>query len=200
MKSGLHSLADEQSSSARTPMAGTINSTYIHSVGKRIVRPPPANRGSAMTVSRRNVLPFLTVAASAPMLLTLTAARAQDVWREFRRDDLGFRVELPGEPEIEEDEDDVKDVTIRWFDVQVDHEKIRMGVHHVEYKDPVSPAEEFAAVREGLRRGGFPLTRETELTVNGFPAREFVCEADDNINLIHRRIVMGRFTLAVGVA
>jgi len=153
-----------------------------------------------MTVSRRNILPFLTVAASAPILLSLNAARAQDDWREFRRDDLGFRVELPGEPEIEEDEDDIKDVTIRCFDVQVDYDRILMGVHHIEYKDPVSPGEEFAAVREGLRTGGFPLTREPALTINGFPAREFICEADDNINIIHRRIVMGRFTLGVGVA
>jgi hypothetical protein len=181
-------------------MARPLASTYIHGVGKRIVRPRSAKRVSAMTVSRRNVLPFLTVAASAPALLWLTAARAQEVWREFRRDDLGFRVELPGEPEIEEEEDDVKDVMIRSFDARVDYEKILMGIHHVEYKDPVSPEEEFEALREGLRKGGFPPTREAALTINGFPAREFICEADDNINIIHRRVVMGRFTLGVGVA
>jgi hypothetical protein len=154
-----------------------------------------------MTVSRRNVLPFLTVAACAPVLLSLTAARAQgDVWREFRRDDLGFRVELPGEPEIEEQEDDVKDIWIRSVDAQVDYEKILFGIHHTEYKDVISPEEEFRLTSEGLRTAGFPATREAPLTINGFPAREFICEADDNINMIHRRIVMGRFTLGVGIA
>ena len=169
-----------------------------------------------MTMSRRNVLPVLTVAASVPLLLPLTAACAEAEWSEYRRDDL-FRVDLPGEPDMTLDMTSIKefkggfgpgvlgdlnekkDLLIRVSIVEAHREQIQVGVYHVEYKKPVSPEEEFATLRETLRKGGFPPPREAALTVNGLPAREFACEADDK-NLIHRRIVMGRLTFRVGVS
>jgi len=172
-----------------------------------------------MTVSRRNVLPVLTVVASMPLLLPLTNARAEAEWSEYRRDDLGFRVELPDGPDaiwvftgvfrelkgeggagMLGDLNEKKDILIRVFAVEAEREQIQMAVYQVEYKQPVSPDEEFAILREHLRKGGFAPPREAALTVNGFPAREFACEADDDKNLIHRRIVMGRLTFRVGVA
>src|SRR5262249_18944462 len=150
-----------------------------------------------MTVSRRNVLPVLTVAASVPLLLSLTAARAEAEWSEYRRDDL-FSVELPGEPDMTAeftsiqvfkggfgpgllgDLNEKKDLLVRVSMVEAHREQIRVGVYSVEYKKPVSPEEEFATLRETLRKGGFAPPREAALTVNGFPAREFACEADDN--------------------
>jgi len=168
-----------------------------------------------MTVSRRNLFPLLTVAASVP-LLPLTAARAEAEWSEYRRGDL-FRVDLPSAPDLTlevtairefkggygpgmlEDLNEKKDLLVRVSIVEAHREQIHVGVYHVEYKKPVSPEEEFATLRETLRKGGFAPPREAALTVNGFPAREFACEADDNNNLIHRRIVMGRLTFRVGV-
>jgi len=172
-----------------------------------------------MTMSRRNVLPVLTAAASVPLLLPLTAARAEAEWSEYRRDDLGFRVELPGGPDtmweltaiqelkvqgggpaMLEDLNEKKDLLIRISAVDADREQIEMAVYRVEYKKPVSPEEEFATLRQNLRKRGLPPPREAALTIYGFPAREFACEADDDKNLIHRRIVMGRLTFRVGVS
>jgi len=153
-----------------------------------------------MIVSRRRIIPLLAAAASAPAVLVSNAAWAQaNVWREYRRDDLGFRVELPGEPEVEEKEDEAKDILIRSVDVQVDYEKMSFGVHHTEYKDTISAEEEFGLFREGMAAGGFPVTREAALMIEGVSAREFICESDA-INLIHQLVVRDRFTIGVAVA
>ena len=173
-----------------------------------------------MTMSRRNVLPVLTVAATVPLLLPLVA---EAKWNEYHSDNLGFRVELPGGlmlleltlleltaiqelkvesggPAMLEDLNEKKDLLIRISAVDADREQIQMAVYRVEYKKPVSPEEEFATLRQNLRKRGVPPPREAALTIYGFPAREFVCEADDDKNLIHRRIVMGRLTFRVGVS
>src|SRR5262249_4937145 len=140
-------------------------------------------------------------------------------WSEYRRDDLGFRLELPGGPDtmweltaiqelkvegggpaMLEDLNEKKDLLIRISAVDADREQIQMAVYRVEYKKPVSPEEEFATLRQNWRRRGVPPPREAALTIYGFPAREFVCEADDDKTLIHRRIVMGRLTFRVGVS
>src|SRR5262245_5010257 len=151
--------------------------------------------GLEMTVTRRRVVSLLAAAASTPAVLAFPA-RAQDVWREYRRDDLGFRVELPAEPEVEEKEDEGKDIVVRSIDAQVDYEMITFGVNHTEYKNTVSPDEEFQVFREGMQKFGYPVTRETPLTSYGVPAREFICQSDD-LNIIHRVLVMGKVTIGV---
>jgi len=149
-----------------------------------------------MIVSRRRVIPLLAAAASvSPVFM----ARAQDVWREYRRDDLGFRVEMPGEPDVDETEDEAKDIVLRSLDAQVDYEKIIFGVHHTEYKNAVSADEEFALLRKGMATGGFAVTREAALTIDGVSGREFVSDSD-TINIVHRLMVMDRFTIGVAVA
>jgi len=152
-----------------------------------------------MTISRRRVVSLLAAAASTPTILAVQARAQGDVWREYRRDDLGFRIEMPGEPEVEEVEDEAKDILIRSIDAQVDYEKILFGIHHTEYKNVVSAEEEFQFFREGMQKGGFPVTREAPLTIDGFPAREFICQSND-INIIQRLVVLGKFTIGVGVA
>ena len=117
----------------------------------------------------------------------LKTARAQgDVWREYRRDDLGFRVEMPGEPKIKVEEDEDKDIRIRTVDAEVTYEQVLFDVHCNEYKQ-VMPAEEaFRLFREGMRFGGIPVTREAPLVMNGLPAREFVGEWTSSISSAER--------------
>ena len=161
--------------------------------------PRPAARSAKRKtdLSRRSLMLFLAAAASAPAVLVLKTARAQgDIWREYRRDDLGFRIEMPGEPKVEVKEDDIKDIWIRSVDVQVEHEQMLLGVHYTEYKNVVSAEEQFSVLREGLRLGTIPATREIPLVVNGFPAREFIGDSE-GLNFIHRLVVVDNLTIAV---
>ena len=150
-----------------------------------------------MNLSRRRVIPLIAAAASVSPVFMV---RAQgDIWREYRRDDLGFRVEMPGEPDVDETEDEAKDIVLRSLDAQVDYEKIIFGVHHTEYKNVVSADEEFGLLRKGMATGGFAVTREAALTIDGVSAREFVSDSD-TINIVHRLVVRDRFTIGVAVA
>jgi hypothetical protein len=52
------------------------------------------------SISRRGALSSLAVSTAVLMSLALrpTAARAQAaVWREYRHEEMGFRIEMPGE-------------------------------------------------------------------------------------------------------
>jgi hypothetical protein len=64
-------------------------------------------------MSRRACLPLITAAAAWPAMLVSASIQAAGqtkheykfnpanlTWREYRRDDLGFRVDMPGEPTI----------------------------------------------------------------------------------------------------
>jgi hypothetical protein len=137
-------------------------------------------------------------AASAAAVLVSTTARAQgNTWHEFRRDDLGFRIEMPGEPKITVEEDDYKDIWIRSTDAQVHLANMLVGAYCTEWKDVQSAEQQFDLLREGmLRVGGMPATREVPTMMNGFPAREFIREAED-INYIHRLVVMEKLTIGV---
>ena len=53
-----------------------------------------------MTLDRIRCLLILALAAFSAGLLELHATKAQEAWREYRRDNLGFRIEMPGEPAI----------------------------------------------------------------------------------------------------
>src|SRR6516225_5332195 len=51
---------------------------------------------SALNLSRRS---FLAAGACAWSVLGPKPARGQGgIWQEYRRDDVGFRIEMPGEP------------------------------------------------------------------------------------------------------
>jgi hypothetical protein len=53
---------------------------------------------AAMNASRRS---FLVACVCASSVLGLRETRAQGgIWQEYRRDDVGFRIELPGVPNI----------------------------------------------------------------------------------------------------
>jgi len=152
---------------------------------------------SKMPVPRRTLVLGLGAVAAASAVLGVKTARAQGgVWHEFRRDDLGFRIEMPGEPKIEVEDDDYKDIWIRTTDAEVKLANMLLGAHCTEWKDVQSPEQQFGHFREGMRAAGVSVTREVPMTMNGFPAREFIREAED-LNYIHRLVVMEKLTIGV---
>jgi len=151
--------------------------------------------------SRRRLMSVLAAAASTSAVLVATTlpARADD-WGEYLRDDLGFRIEMPGEPEIDMKEDGLDETIVRLIDAQVydDEDDNLFGVHCTEYRDPVSAEQEYRVFREGMRLGGLGVTRESALMINGLPAREFTRESD-GINFVHRLLIMDRRTIGISV-
>jgi hypothetical protein len=138
-------------------------------------------------------------AASAVVVATTSPARADD-WQEFLREDLGFRIEMPGEPEVDVKEEGVDDKIVRLIDAQVydDEDDGLFGVHCTEHRDPVSAEQEYRLFREGMRLGGLAVTRESALMINNIVAREFTRESD-GINFVYCLLVVDRRTIEISV-
>jgi hypothetical protein len=156
-------------------------------------RPAPASTANRIDLSRRGFT--LLLAATAVASAVKNAQAQADNWREYRRDDLGDRVEMPGEPKVETEEDEFKDVWIRSLSAEVDQDGVLLGVTWTEFKDVVAAEEAFKVFHHGLRGAGFPVTREITLVMNGFPAREIIGESD-HLNFIHRVVVVDNVTIA----
>ena len=69
--------------------------------------PPALELANVKTaLSRRRLMLLLAASASASAVLVTKMVRAQgDIWREYRRDDWGFRMEMPGEPQVVVDDE-----------------------------------------------------------------------------------------------
>lgn len=152
--------------------------------------------------SRRRLMSVLAAAAStsAVLVATTSVVRADD-WQEYRRDDLGFRIEMPGKPEVETKKEGLGDQIERVIDAQAsdDEDDGRFGVHCTEYREPVSAEQEYSRFRDGLRLAGLSVTRESVLTINNVAAREFIRESSDGANFVHRLLVVGRRTIGISV-
>ena len=141
-------------------------------------------------LSRRACLALL--AGSATAVLNWSSVRAQaDVWREFRRDDAGFRIEMPGVPTVRYDKGLPTDDWIRMIDAGVEYEQISFGLLHAEYKQARSAEAWFG----GLARSGpasvFKTVVETPLTMNGFPGREIIAaSAELNLDAVYRMFAL----------
>src|SRR5262245_49362929 len=96
--------------------------------------------------SRRRLMSVLAaaVSTSAVVVATTSPARADD-WQEFFREDLGFRIEMPGEPEVDMKEEGVEERIVRLIDAQVydDEDDGLFGVHCTEYREPVPAEQEY---------------------------------------------------------
>jgi hypothetical protein len=147
-----------------------------------------------MNPSRRT---FLVTGAGASSVLGLKAARAQgEIWQEYRRDDVGFLIEMPGVPKIEVQVGDRQDIWIKSTDAQVRYQQEIFDVSWTEFKEAVSAEEEFTLFRDMMNRAGYQIEDDIPLTLSGVPAREFIIETG-NINFV-RRIVAVR-KLAIGI-
>src|SRR5690349_11639431 len=151
--------------------------------------------------SRRTLMSVLAAAAStSAVLVAATSSARADEWQEYLRDDLGFRIEMPGEPEVDVKEDGLDDRIVRLIDAQVydDEDDNLFGVHCSEYRDPVSAEQEYRLFREGMRLGGLAVTRESALMIGNIVAREFTRESE-SINFVHRLLVADRRTIGISV-
>jgi hypothetical protein len=138
-------------------------------------------------------------AACAAASVGLDAARAQgDVWREYRRDDLGFRVEMPGAPKVTVEEDAADGVRTKSIVADVEHEQMTLSVQYQEWRDFMSPDRQYRDFGLGMQLGGMPVTSDASLLINGLPAREYVRESDD-INFIHRMVAVDKLTISASV-
>jgi hypothetical protein len=61
-------------------------------------------------------------ATSAVVVAATSPARADD-WEEYLREDLGFRIEMPGEPAVDVKDDGFSDKTVRTIDAQLHNDE-----------------------------------------------------------------------------
>jgi hypothetical protein len=149
---------------------------------------------SASFLSRRR---FLLAGAGASWDLWPKLTRAQaGIWQEYRRDDVGFRIEMPGAPRIRIQKGDPEDNWITSTDAQARYQHETFDVSWTEFKDRVLVEEEYARFRDMMNRAGYQIEEDIPLTLNDVPAREFIIETG-NINFVRRILVVRNFALGI---
>jgi hypothetical protein len=145
-----------------------------------------------MSVSRRIFLMTGACASSG-----LGPVLAQDsIWQEFRRDDVGFRIEMPGVPRIrvQRGRPDANWITSSGALVRYQHEIF--DVTWAEFKDAVAVEDEYKRFREMMAGAGYQIEEDIALTLDDVPAREFVIETGA-INFVRRILVVRN--VAIGI-
>jgi hypothetical protein len=158
----------------------------------------PRSSLAEASVSRRSLMSGLA-AATASVALFSTASWAQaPAWKEYRNTEMGFRIEMPGTPKVEEQNGDASEPWTRIVSAQVELNDMILGVQCAENRAATSAEEQYKRQREEMVAGGMPVTREEARTVSGNPAREFIRESGD-LNYIYRVVNVGKRTIAVSV-
>jgi len=152
--------------------------------------------------SRRAALSILTGGSAVLTSLALrsSAARAQAAaWREYRDEEMGFRVEMPGEFRVRQYVGETNVPWIKETSAKIDIGRISLGATGIEYRGTLS-VEEIYKLAENCTGilGNLCATREVRRTVSGMPAREYIREADDDLNIISRIVVVGNRAIAAG--
>jgi hypothetical protein len=154
-----------------------------------LARTSPHNARSQGCLSRRACLAFLAGSASAALKWNIVQAQ-EDMWREFRRNDAGFRIEMPGVPAVEDDKGLPTDHWIRMINAGVEYEQISFGLNYAEYKQHRSEEEWFRGLRGGLAPV-FKIVSETPLTMNSFQGREIIVEsAESKLDAVYRTFAL----------
>ena len=158
----------------------------------------PRRHGHRNALSRRAFVAALAATAAVPMA---SPARAQiqwhklDIWKPYRREDLGFEVEMPGEPEIDVEEDeDGKSIDAEFLFVGM-----MFGATHRESKRVLSLTDVSAHQRKIAQRAKGRIIRETSFSLDGLPAIEIVSELEDAFVSILRAVVIGNRLITVDV-
>ena len=150
------------------------------------------------SLSRRRLMSGLAAATAAAGLVSTAAWAQTPAWREYRNNEMGFRVEMPGAPKVEEQSGDPSDPFVKSIDAQVELNDMLLGVHCTENRAAASAEDQYKQQREGMVAGGMPVTREEARTVSGNPARDFIRESDD-VNFVYRVVNVGKRTVGVSV-
>ena len=155
-----------------------------------------------MSISRRAVLSNLAGGGAALTTLALhsTAARAQTAaWWEYRDEEMGFRVEMPGEFKVKQYVGETNDSWIKATTARIDIGRMRIQATGIEYRGTLSVEEIYKLVENctGIL-GNLCATRQKRRAVSGMPAREYIREADDDLNFISRMVVVGNRAIGAG--
>jgi len=167
----------------------------------RLCRSEPCYEGATrvtlvatMNLSRRR---FLLVSACASSGFGPKLARAQaSIWQEYRRDDVGFRIEMPGAPRIRVQKGRPEENWTTSTGAQVRYEHEIFDVSWTEFKQAVSVEDEYARFRDMMARAGYRIEEDIALTLNDVPAREFIIETGQ-INFVRRILAVRNFAIGI---
>src|SRR5215510_15189994 len=149
---------------------------------------------ATLNLSRRG---FLLAGACASAGVRPELARAQgSVWQEYRRDDVGFRIEMPGAPRIRVQRGRPEENWTTSTGAQVPYQHEIFDVSWTEFKNAVLVEDEYARFRDMMARAGYQIEEDIPLSLSDVPAREFVIETG-SINFV-RRILAVR-NVAIGI-
>jgi len=147
-----------------------------------------------MNLSRRI---FLVTGACASAGLGPQVARAQEsIWQEYRRDDVGFRIEMPGPPRVRVQRARPENNWITASGALARYQHELFDVTWTEFKETVAVEDEYTRFRDMMAGAGYPIEEDIPLTLDDAPAREFVIETGA-INFV-RRILAVR-NVAIGI-
>jgi hypothetical protein len=149
---------------------------------------------AAMNVSRRS---FLVACVGASSALGLRVTRAQgDIWQEYRRDDVGFRIELPGVPNIRVEKGGPGDNWTTSTNAQLRYQHEIFDVSWTEFKDIIPVEGEYKRFRDMMTGAGYQIDEDIPLTLYDVPAREFIIETGQ-LNFVRR--IMAVRNVAIGI-
>ena len=147
-----------------------------------------------MNISRRSVL---MVGACALSILGPKLAHAQgDIWQEYRRDEVGFRIEMPGAPRVRVQRARPENNWITTTGALVRYQNEIFDVVSTEFKDIVAVEDEYTRFREMMAAAGYPIEEDIPLTLDEVPAREFIIETGA-INFVRRILVVRNFAIGI---
>ena len=154
------------------------------------------------SISRRAAMPILAGGAAALTSLTFPsiAARAQAAaWREYRDEEMGFRVEMPEEFKVRQYVGETNDPWLKETSAKINIGRMSLGATGIEYRDTLS-VEEIYKLAENCTGilGNLCATREERRAVSGMSAREYIREADDDLNFISRMVVVRNRVIGAG--
>src|SRR5262249_47583778 len=111
-----------------------------------------------MNLSRRS---FLVIGACASSCFGPTLALAQgDMWQEFRRDDAGFRIEMPGTPRVRVQRSRPDDNWITSIDAQLRYQNQIFDVTWTEFKNVVPVEDEYTRFRNMMTGAGYRIEED----------------------------------------
>jgi hypothetical protein len=155
---------------------------------------PLSALAATMNLSRRS---FLAAGACASSVLWPKMAPAQGgIWQEYRRDDVGFRIEMPGAPRIRVQKGDPEDNWTTSTDAQVRYQNQIFDVSWTEFKHVVSVEDEYTRFRDMMSSAGNKIEEDIPLILNDVPTREFIIETG-NVNFVRRIMAVRNLSIAV---
>ena len=89
-------------------------------------------------MSRRSLMSGLAAATASIALPSAVAWAQAPAWKEYRNNDMGFRVEMPGTPKVDEQAGDASDPFVRSVEAQVELNDMLLGVHCTENRAATS--------------------------------------------------------------